>query len=370
MSSLDSINREALIKLINLARPALASQDYIPAYKHFCFSGGFVSAFNDVAAIQIALPTRELDLGLCLPGDMLIKSLHSFNAEKVMLQPTSDGALLVTSGRSKIKMPTLPAKDFPLSIPELSKTPVLTLGQDITHGIQRCLVSASNDPTHPATMGVTLDQDDGRAVLFSTDNATISRYQTKTKVNLPGDSPVILPTFFCEQLVTLAKAFPKAHCEVELHPGALVVYFFDENEKTVAVLFQKTLVDLEPLDFPKIIAKHLKTKNLREQLAEIPSSFDAAFGRALLVLSSELDKVTKISPSDDAIKLLSTSAAAESADSIVFNSTGQTTETFYADPTLVARACKACTHLAFLPSVLVMANNDASFVHLISHCSA
>ena len=370
MSNFDATNREQLIKAVNLARAALATQDYIPAYKHFCFADGFVSAYNDIAAIKIK---NDLDLEVCIPGEMLIKALGSFNAEKVLLQPNDDGSLLISSGRSKLKVPTLPAKDFPLAIPDGKKVPVVGVAEGLLLGIQRCLISAGNDPTHPATMGVPLDQEDGKAVLFSTDNVTISRFATKHKTELPGDAPVILPRFFCEQLVALSKAFPFCVVDVELHAGALVAYFFDEHEVEHAVLFQKTLVDLEPLDFPKIIGKHVKVKGLADQLTEIPPAFDAAFDRALLVLGAEADKATKITQTDEAIKLLSTSSVGEASDSITCDSLAEgeaPVEPFLVDPTMVSRAFKACTHMALLPRIMVMANKDASFVHLIAHCSA
>jgi DNA polymerase III sliding clamp (beta) subunit (PCNA family) len=370
MNSTDSINRETLLKLVNLLKPAVATQDYIPALKHIKFGGGFASSYNDIAAIQIALPTKDLDLDLCLPGETLSKSLNSFNAEKVMLQAGADASLVIVSGRSKIKIPILPAKDFPLAIPEAKqKVPVLNITEDILAGIQRCLLSVGNDPTHPATMGVTLDAEAGKAVLFSTDNTTISRYATKSKVELPGDAPVILPAFFCEQLVSLSKAFPKVEVEVELHAGALVAYFFDEGDAEVAVLFQKTLVDLEPLDFPAIMSKHIKSKKVSDLIDPIPDAFDAAFTRALLILSNEVDKATKITCTSEAIKLLSTSSVGEASDSITFDAGDSPSEPFHIDPTLVTRACKVCTHLGFFNRVLVMGNKDASFLHLIAHCS-
>lgn len=370
MNSNDSINRETLLKLVTLLRPAVSTQDYIPALKHIRFAGKFASAYNDIAAIQILLPSSDLDLGLCLPGDTLIKSLNSFNAEKVLLQEGKDATLVITSGRSKLKIPTMPAKDFPLAIPE-DKAPAVAITEDIMLGIQRCLLSVGNDPTHPATMGVTLDVADGKAVLFSTDNTTISRYLTKSKAELPGDAPVILPVFFCEQLVALAKAFPKAEVEVEMHAGALVAYFFDADDNEQAVLFQKTLVDLEPLDFPAILSKHLKLAGIVDKLDPIPDAFDAAFSRALLVLGTEVDKSTKITPADGVLRLLSTSQIGEASDSITFDGNEDgAQEPFFVDPLLVTRACKVCTHLALFPRVLVMANEKATFLHLIAHCSA
>lgn len=367
-----SINRESLLKLLSLVRPALSTVDYIPALKHIRFHAFYATAYNDASAIEVKLPSAALNLGLCVPGEMVIKALGSFNAENVMVQQNEkDHTILITSGRSKIKVPTMGIKDFPLSIPAGGSTPSIELSDDVLTGIQRCLISVGNDPTHPATMGVTLDvSDDGKIVLFSTDNATISRYQTKTKAKLPGDAPVILPTFFCEQLVALKRAYPQAEVEVELHPGALVAGFWNGKAATdpEATLFSKTLVDLTPIDFPKIIRKHCDVSAIGRDLQEIPIGFDAAFSRALLILSAEQDKATKVSVADGYIRLLSTSSNGESSDSLAWGDK-VARDPFFVDPALVARGLKACTHLAFMGKVFVMSDKDSTFLHLVSHCS-
>lgn len=368
MNSDDSINRDALLILINLVKPALSTQDYIPALKHILFANGFASAYNDAAAIQIALPTRDLNLDLCLPGDMLGKALSSFNAEKVLLQLNDkDGSLVIAAGRARIKVKTLPSSSYPLELPK-GKAPRLALSDEILAGIRRCLMSVGNNPHHPAGMGVTLDVADGLAVLYSTDNATISRYQTKSKLSLPGDSPVILPTFFCEQLVSLAKALPKTEIDLAMHAGALLAEFFNAGGEVEARLFSKTLTDMTPLDFPRIVAKHCDVAKIIKQLEAVPVAFDAAFDRALLVMGAEVDKFTKVTPGDGVIKLLSTGADGEASDSIAFEPANPG-DPFNLDPTLIARASKNCTHLVFANRVVVFSDSDGRFLHLVSHCS-
>lgn len=372
--STESINREALLKLVSLVRPALSTLDFIPALKHIHFGKGFATAYNDVAAIQVALPNDDLNLNLCIPGELLIKALGSFNAENVMIQPDQkDGFILVTSGRSKLRLPTLDSKSFPLALPVATKVPKILVEQAILTGIERCLVAVGNDPTRPASMGITLDADDsGHAVLFSTDNATISRYQTKVKLKLPGDAPIIMPTFFCEQLLSLMKAYPKAEAEIEIHAGALMAVLYEKGEdEPVATLFTKSVVEeVTPLNFPSIIAKYCKVEGLHKELREIPAAVDAAIGRALLVLASEQDKATKMTVSAEHLKMLSTSDAGEASDSIGFDGAGLAdNDPFFIDPALVNRGLKGCSHIILLPRILILSNKDASFIHLIAHVS-
>lgn len=358
-----TINRESLLKIAGLVRPALASQNYIPALTHIRFDGDYATAYNDVSAISVR---AKVDINRCLPGELLIRSLGSFGAESVMMQENSkDSTILLSSGRSKLKIPTLEPKAFPFTLDDEDGDEV-PIDHAILKGIERCLLSVGNDPTHPAQMGVTLDLDDkNMAVLYSTDNFSISRYQTKTKIKLPGDSPVILPTFFCEQLITLSKAFSEEEMTLVLLNGALLVEF-----GKAAKLFSKTLVDLSPLDYPRIVAKNCKLADLKEQLSIIPDSFDASLSRALLVMAGEVDKITKVTITDEFLKLNSTSPMGDSDDSMTFDaqSEGSMIEPFYVDPALIARAAKVCGLIGFMPSVVVMADSDIQFVHLVAHC--
>lgn len=366
MSVKNSTGRAALLKIANLIRPALATQDYIPALTHIKFDGQFATAYNDISAIVVQ---AEVDIKRCVPGDLLIRALGSFGGETVALAyDDKNSSLLLSSGRSKLKLPTMPTADFPFEVPS-DQAPEITMTKDMIKGIEQCLLSVGNDPTHPAQMGVTLEVDgEGRAVMFSTDNFTISRYQTSTKIVLSGDTPVIMPTFFCVQLIAIAKAFPECEVVLVMLPGALLADFLPAGKSTTASLFTKTIVDLEPLDFHKIVKKHCDPVKVVKDLITIPDALDAAFERALLVLTNELDKSTEVIVSPEGIDLHSTSAMGDSDDEI--DAKIGTSMKFLVDPTLVVRGTKQASKIGFYPRVMVLANESASFLHLIAHCAS
>lgn len=358
----NSTKREALMRVASLVRPALATQDYIPALTHIKFDGEFATAFNDISAIVVR---AGIDLQRCVPGDLLIRTLGLFGGDTVALtyDPVKS-TLLLASGRSKLKLPTMHPKDFPFSVPT-EQAPEVVITPAILKGIERCLLSVGNDPRHPAQMGVTLEVDGDKAVLYSTDNFTISRYATDSKIELPADVPVILPTFFCEQLVTLSKAFDGEKILVLL-PGGLLVDFIDAHGNTEASLFSKTVVDLEPMEFRSIFAKHVKSKGV--EAATIPDAFDAAFNRALLVLSNEMDKSTRVTVKNGTLQLHSTSALGDADDDFEFKGSGEVE--FLIDPSLVVRASKVCTKVAFHGKAMMLTDDSGAFSHLIAHCAA
>ena len=116
---------------------------------------------------------------------------------------------------------TLAVADFPFSGPK-GKYTSITLDRNVLKGIERCLAGVGSNITHPEQMGVTLGADADGAVLYSTDNVTMSRYQTTADISLPGDAPVIMPTAFCENLLQVASAFPEAPVVLDVYVDALL----------------------------------------------------------------------------------------------------------------------------------------------------
>ena len=353
---MSDIIREHLLQSLNLAKAAVAGQAYVPALTHFAFDGWGIMAYNDVSAIGVRGP---VDLQVCLPADMLIKTMNSMTAEKILMTQTDDGAVVVASGRSKVKLPYLELSAFPFEFPQVDWDAGFIVNTDMLRGIEKCLVSVGTDPTHPAQMGVTVEPTEDGCTMYSTDNFTVSRYKSMTHIQLPGDIPIIMPTFFCNQLLALSKAFIDEEIVIGLPKGAICASFGGQ-----AMLFTKLLVDLEPMDFSRILSKYIQGANIDEAV-DIPNGFESALDRALLILSAEMDKATKITVEDGKMKLFSSSGQGESSDNLTFDH--EDVPPFLADPALVSRASKICRKMIPLEKVMLM--TDGAFLHLIAHCS-
>ena len=350
------INREALTKAAALVAPALSSQNFIPALSHIRFRNNTLTAYNDISALCVSC---EHPLECLIPGDLLIKSLGALSGQQVKIEEDEDGRLIMSSGRSKIKLPTLPVSDFPLQWPT-SEAASLQLHAEMIEGIARCLVSVGTNTKHPAQMGVTMDTENGACVLFSTDNVSLSRYRTQRPLKLPADIPLIMPRFFCEQVVALSKAFLEQQAFLVMFTGALQVDFPD-----AATVFSKTPVDLEPVDFQRMFNRHCGPRAI-EALVDIPDSFDRAFERAALVLTSEQSKVTEVHCEGDSIRLLSRCPMGEADDTMPYD--GPEFQPFGVDPTLVLRVCKTCSSVSLAGDALVLTDgSDMTFTHMIAH---
>lgn len=358
-----TLDRAAFQQAANLVRPALAAKAYVPAHTHIKFSRGWALAFNDVTAIAVRCAA---DLECLVPGALLVSGLASFGGKEILVQ-RDDAALVMKSGRSKVKLPTMPVDAHPFAWPK-DESGEVPLEDDILQGISRCLVSVNADGSHPAQCGVTLDaDDDGRAVLFSTDNKTVSRAQCKTKVKLPGGAPVILPKFFCEQLVALSKAYSDCAAVLVIGSGWLEVQFSASSAEPDARLFTRMPVDVDPMDFPKIVRKHCgDLGTLKKRLTVVPDDLDGALDRALLVLSGEVRKRATLRVDDGTLKVRASSDLGDSDDSMKIDADDAGPVTVEAD--LVSRGLKHASRIGITDAVTLMAGGeDCEFVHMVAH---
>jgi len=351
----EQINRVELLKRLVMAKPAVFTQTYIPILSHFMFDGDSVTAYNDITAITI--PCDVGDFQGCLPAELLIKTLNSMTTESVSML-RHDGYVLITSGKSKIKIPVLQSADFPFSFARINQKIVASfqLNKERLKGLQKCLINVGTDSAHPAAMGVTLDPfySETQAAFYSTDNVTLSRFVFETDDE--QHDPLIMPTFFCNQLVSLANG---SDVSVEIRTGSLIAVFADG-----AMLFTKTIPDLDPMDFPRVINIYLDADN--GKTLEIPKGFDQAIERALLVQTSENFKTTSATVEGNKLLLESISKFGEVRDELVYE--GEDVK-FRIDPSRIKRILQVTNRMALLPNVMLLTDDNQDFIHLIAHCS-
>ena len=354
------IDRKVLLKKLNTVKPAVSAQSYIPVLKHFMFDGKTVTAYNDVSAISVSL---EAEFKGCVPADLLIKTLNSLSSDTVIFEIQNE-SLLVKSGRSKIKLPVLPAEDFP-TVSVMQRTLVaiggFSVSKDMLTGIKLCLLGVGNDTQHPAQMGVTLDPlfSLEQAALYSTDSATLSRFTFNTDMDIPGDAPVILPTFFCEQLLSMARV-----CEdmkIEIYNGALLAVFSDGS-----TLFTKTIIDLEPMTFAEVFSKYCDKSEAFKRLLEIPEKFEASFERAVIIQSDEPQQSTSVTVAGNRLTLRSVSKAGEIEDVMTFSAVDSFCDI---TPAYVKRMLPVTSKVALMPSVMVLTDDKQELIHLIAYRS-
>jgi hypothetical protein len=358
-------DREGLLRAATLVRPALATAAHIPALTHIAFDGEWATGYDDKMALSVRC---DADLDCLVPGVLFTQALNSFGSKDVVVRRNEDQTITLQSGRSRVTLATLPLRDFPLTWP---RDPEFSfeVESDMMKGIERCLISVNTDANQPAQMGITLDRtEDGYAVFFSTDNASVSRAQCGSRIQLPGDVPIILPRQFCEQLLALNKAYPGHMCNMDVGDGWVdVVFYLDPDKGHDARLFSRMLVDLDPIEFPKLIQRHCgDVTALKKRTTTIPDGLDAALSRALLVLGNEGRKRCMAHVKDEVLDLHAHSDYGDSDDHIKLDH--DNVGPVPLDAFAVSRGLKQATRIGINDTVTILVHgDDSTFVHMVAH---
>lgn len=345
------IDRAVLLSQLNLVKPAIPKQDYIPLMNNFMFDGKAVTAYNDITAISILC---DVDFTGCINAELLIKALKSMTADSITMERFTD-YVLISAGKTKIKLPVLDSKDFPSPFYKLEKPQgVFHVEDNFLKGLKLCLIGVGKNQSQPSEVGVTVDSfySDTEAALYSTDNVSLSRFVFTT--DSEQHDPIIMPTFFCEQLLVLAKG--STDIVVEIHNGALVADFGNGS-----LLFTKMLADIEPKAFETVISRFLEESY---SAYNIPDLFDQSFDRALLMQEEEIVRDTIVTVEDKKLTLNSRSKVGEAFDVMAYD--GEDIK-FHIDPALVKRISSVTSKIALLPKVMVLSDDKEDFIHLIAH---
>ena len=348
------LNRADFIDTLKQAEPALSSQDFLPILSHYCFDGEKVTAYNDMQAVQVRL---ETDFIGGLPGSVLTKMLSSYSNEFVEINSTVPTEVEMKSGKSKIKLPLLPNTMFLFHMPELEDLPKFELNSTFLDGLSKTLISVGTDPTHPSQMGISLYYGK-EVVLYSTDNLAVSKYTTKCTCKETGR--VILPTPFCQTLSSAMKSYKADKMYMSIGAGFVVVQI---GEKVS--LFSKFVAEDEghSLDFEAILKQF--TPKGEKVYMEIPTEFESALERSLILLSKQIDKETSCSVKGKVVAMSTETPDGQGNDRVEFEGSFPEDLDFRVDPTLIKRVLTVCSEICFKGTAVLL--KDERFFHLVSH---
>lgn len=187
---------------LTIAKLALAKKPYIRHFMHFLLKPGSVTACDDRLGIRVQ---TQHTLNCCAPGTEFI---NAFTPESTLSQ--SGGSLIVQSTSSKVKLPTLPADDYPLLWPvPANDAPTILFGREFIDGLDMCLKGSGKDEDRPEFLGVTVVPGNPNCTLASTDNMTITAVTVKRTPATGAQplrwAPFVLPDPFCRALVAATR---------------------------------------------------------------------------------------------------------------------------------------------------------------------
>ena len=89
--------------------PALSKNPVPEIFRHFCFNGDSVMAFNDQIAISTELPGNTFHGAL---PKILLKLLNTIDSDEITLEPDGVDRCTVNWNSSDLKLITLPPSEF------------------------------------------------------------------------------------------------------------------------------------------------------------------------------------------------------------------------------------------------------------------
>lgn len=340
---------------LDYAKNFLATQDFIAILQHFAFDEDTVTAYNDVSACQLKLDTG---LSCTIPGNLMIRLLNTLKNEEFDIEK-HETHVNVVHGRSKTKLPILPLEEFVFQLPQVTEE-AITLPSSSVEGLRKCLTNVSTNPTRPEFNGVNFVIENQLLSLYSSDGATISRFQLNDTFNLPPTDQIqcILPAFFCERLTNL-------HGPLAGKESAIPIQFsksWATANLNNNMLFTR-VIDKKPPKFSENISKFIPNLDQLE-LWEIPEEFESVIDRAMLFLNPQANiNQSTFNIRGDEVEITTTSTLGNSHDIIqIPNDLG--TFSFTVDPTLLMRGFKVCKKMTLTRNVIIM--EDGNFLHLIA----
>lgn len=343
------IEREALLKTLQLLKPAIATKDLIPEMCHIWFTGEQAIAGNDTG-FGICVPC-DLDFKGGLRGSVLLGLLGASKAKELELDLDSD-KLVVKMGKTKLTMTPLDLETMMTELPKESnkafKVPV-----ELLAAIGKVMLSTGNETSsQPEQTGVTLIKQDVVHV-FASDDATISWVKCKEDVPIKEGKRVLLPTAFAEQLLSMSKGVD----DTQLYIGKSYVYAKNERMLT----FARLIGEEDPSDLVTICKDLLKDA----KPIAIPARLKFALARTFALMDKGKDdkKYVKLIVSKDTLKMMTKSDLGSLKDLMPLEESHPDAK-INVEPKVLKRALPVCQRMFITPGAMVLSGKG--FTYFIS----
>lgn len=133
------------------------------------------SSDNDRFVETVAICQVDEPGAVCVDASAFKTLIGKYPKSGVVTLEIEDGRLLVKCGRSRVKMPVLPAEDFPAWADDAPEAEFRLGADDFFRAFKRVRFAAANTgPLNPALQGVYLDYHDGRLHFAATDKNRLS----------------------------------------------------------------------------------------------------------------------------------------------------------------------------------------------------
>jgi hypothetical protein len=266
-----SLPRAELSAKLETLAPALLPDAVVPALGMVWFLGDRAMAYNDVISISVPLETKFTG---AVPGLTLIKVIKASLAKTVEVLPGKN-SIEVKAARTRLKLALSDPETFAFTMPEVKNYTGLDFdhGRSFIQALDHLMLSVGDDPLQPDQCGVTLIQAGDDTLLYATNRSTISHAKLHGFNFLQDGERVILPTAFCQQMITFMESESMGLC-IDQDQGHAC---FHAGEVKV---WGRLLASKDPLDFVGVAGNFLPEDIT---LFPVPKNLNRTVDRILVV---------------------------------------------------------------------------------------
>ncbi len=351
------MKRKELLDKLNIAKTCLATQDVIPVLTHFYFDKNQIMSFNIGQAVIIQ---EETGLDCCVPGDELTKLLASYSTDDVSINQ-KDGTIAVKSGRSNVKLKTLPSNNFPFKLDSKESAKQHELTGEFFEGLRQVSISMGNNASKRNQYGITVISNAQKTTLYSSDIARISSFILSKPLESEPFT-ILLPRPFCENLISISKDFDGG----KLYVGKdyILIDLYKEGKSSGIKLYSKFSDDVNLLPFEKIMGS-LDLAKVKFQA--VPENFRDCIDRNLILVSSDKNPEIELSTNGKNMTVTSSNDQGDVSDEVEFQEPLDTV-TCKMKPLFARQAISASNSIAFteFEGGIILIGVSGNFLHLVS----
>jgi DNA polymerase-3 subunit beta len=204
-----TVTRRTLLEKLGIAKSGITGRSTLPILSHILLTSAsdtltiLGTDLEMFVSTKMELPSMSEDGGICIPLVKLMEVLSGLSSIDVTLKTEKDGKVLVSGGKYKTTLHTLPADEFPKSAKVLEKACFDISGTELKAALKEAVVAVSDDQNRAILTGVLLVMEEPSILLVATDTHRL--VTTRRTPSMMSGEPInaILPSRFINELIKL-----------------------------------------------------------------------------------------------------------------------------------------------------------------------
>lgn len=287
-----SLNREALLKPLSLAAGVVERRHTLPILSNLLLKiqGKQLTIVGTDAEIEIAaaLQVEEGAEGeLTLPAKKLLDICKSLRDDSVINASVDNERVVITSGKSRFTLASLPAQDFPVVKPAEQTASFSIAASDLKKLIDKTSFAMAQQDVRYFLNGMLWELESSRLRVVATDGHRLAMCdQVLTGASISEKQQIIVPRKGIQELARLLEDDGKVDVSFDSHHIRI---------KAGEVVFTSKLIDGKFPDYERVLPKNsdkevLADRNtLKESLSRVSILSNEKFrGVRLNIQSGEL----------------------------------------------------------------------------------